>query len=103
MKSYQTRQTVNQVRFNNGLTWAWSALFLLLSIQWQPVSLKMPLFYMFIAQFVFSILHQTLLKSVSVKGYHSEKKNKKVKLLSIILLFGIFREIFLPSSLDLLH
>ena len=90
MKSYQTRQTVNQVRFNNGLTWAWSALFLLLSIQWQPVSLKMPLFYMFIAQFVFSILHQTLLKSVSVKGYHSEKKNKKVKLLSIILLFGIF-------------
>lgn len=103
MKSYQTRQTVNQVRFNNGLTWAWSALFLLLSIQWQPVSLKMPLFYMFIAQFVFSILHQTLLKSVSVKGYHSEKRTRRLNFFQLSFYSGFFREIFLPSSLDLLH
>lgn len=90
MKSYQTTQVVSQVRFDNGLTWGWSALFLLLSIQWQPFSLKMPLFYLFIAQFIFSVLHQTLFTILTRKNYQTEQKNRMVGILSLILLFGIF-------------
>lgn len=89
MKSYQTTQVVSQVRFDNGLTWAWSILFLLLSIQWQSFTLKMPFFYLFLAQFVLSILHQILLTLLSKKSYQTNQKNRLVQIISILLLFGI--------------
>lgn len=89
MKSYQTTQIISQVRFNNGLTWGWTALFLLLSIQWQPFSFKTPLLYIFLLQLFLSLLHQWLLFLVTRKDFRAEKKGILVKLIASILTMGI--------------
>lgn len=89
MRSTFTNRIIQQVRFNNGLTWGMAALFLLLSINWQPVGLKMSLFAVFLAQLILSVLHQLLLQQVKRPDFAAEKKPAGVKLLAALLLLGI--------------
>ena len=89
MKSYQTAQVMKQLSFSNGLTWGWTVFFLLLSIQWQPFGLKISFFFLFLAQFLFSLLHQILWIQVKKEKFVIEEKNRVVTILSSLLILGM--------------
>lgn len=89
MRSQYTQRIIQKVGFNNGLTWGYTVLFLLLSVNWQPWGLKGPLFLFFLIQLGFSVIHQWLLYLVKQPAFTANKKSKLVRLLSFLLLPGV--------------
>lgn len=89
MKSYQTNQIIEQLKFNNGLTWAYSILWLILSIELQPFSLSLPLLLIGAVNIGFSFIHQLLLYRVKQKAFRAENKTAFERALAALLILGI--------------
>lgn len=89
MKSFQTNLIVNQIRFNNGLTWGYAVLLLLLSVQSQPFGFNVPLLIAALVNILFSLVHQVLFRLVKQEAFHAEAKPRLVKVLAGLLLPGL--------------
>lgn len=89
MKSYQTNQIVQQLLFNNGLTWAYSVLWLFLSLEFQPFGVSLPLLLIGVVNIGFSLAHQLLLYRVKKKTFRAESKTALDRSLAALLIFGI--------------
>ncbi|WP_368645078.1 ABC transporter permease [Alkalibacterium putridalgicola] len=89
MRSYQTNQIIEQLKFNNGLTWAYSILWLILSIELQPISLSLPLLLIGMVNTGFSFIHQLLLYRVKQKTFRAESKRTFERSLAALLILGI--------------
>lgn len=94
MQTSNDRYIYNQLRFNNGLTWAVSGLFLLLSINFQPFELNFSLFIVGTINLLLSFFHQYVL-------YQTKKqiRNRITVSFGWIMVFGIlFANPFLTIS-----
>lgn len=104
MRSTYTNRVVQQIRFSNGLTWGLTVLLLLLSISWQPLGLKMPLFLFALVHLVLSAVHQLLLQRVKRTDFVAEETRGTVVLLAAVLLLGILAGnifVFLSGAMTL--
>ncbi|OJF92418.1 ABC transporter permease [Alkalibacterium sp. 20] len=89
MKSYQTNQIIQQFQFNNGLTWAYSILWLFLSIELQPFGISLPLLLIGVVNTGFSMIHQMLLYRVKQKSFNVENKPVVERILAALLILGL--------------
>ncbi|SFC23040.1 peptide/nickel transport system permease protein [Alkalibacterium subtropicum] len=89
MRSYQTNQIIEQLKFNNGLTWAYSILWLILSIELQPFSFSLPLLLIGAVNLGFSFIHQLLLYRVRQSAFRADRKTAVERSLAALMIFGI--------------
>lgn len=89
MKSYQINQITQQLQFNNGLTWAYSILWLILSIDLQPFSISLPILLIGVVNMGFSLVHLFLLYRVKKKTYRAESRTAVDRSLAALLILSI--------------
>lgn len=89
MRSYQTNLIYQQIRFNNGLTWGYAALWILLSIQIQPLGFKPVILGIGILNLFISLMHQKLLQTVKKDGFRAEASLSSIKVSSLILMASL--------------
>lgn len=89
MRSYQTNLVYQQIRFNNGLTWGYAALWVLLSIQFQPFGFKPIILGIGVLNLFVSFMHHWLLQTVKKDDFHAELKLPSVTAVASILLVSL--------------
>lgn len=89
MKSYSSNYVYHQLRFNSGLSWAVAGFYVLLSIEWNPLSFQPFLLALGGANILYSLLQQHLLKKAAAPDFQSDDQSGKNILISCILLTGL--------------
>ncbi len=89
MVNYRTTQIMKQLQFNNGLSGALFLLFLLLSLDFSPFAIQLPLFIFAIVHLVLSVLHFLTFRLLKQGKLDPEKPSGLYRLLAILLLAGL--------------
>lgn len=89
MRSYRTTQIINQFQFSNGLSWGMFFLFLLLSVNWQPLGIKPLLFGIAMVQLLLSVLQYVLLRQMKKGKINPDQPTMLYRLGSMILILGL--------------
>ncbi|MGO4993964.1 ABC transporter permease [Jeotgalibaca porci] len=90
IKSYRGRQMLRYFQFNNGLTWGMTAVFFLLSINFSPLSFKLPLLIGAVVHAVLSVLHTVMLKEMKRASFDADQQQPLFKVFSLLLILGLF-------------
>lgn len=85
MRSYRVSQIINQMQFNNGLSWALAVVFLLLSITaFQPILLVAAA-----VNIVVSSLHSLLVFLIKRNRINLEQPNRLISLSAVLFILGL--------------
>lgn len=90
IKSYRGRQMLRYFQFNNGLTWGMAAVFFLLSINFSPLSFRLPLLIGAVVHTVLSMVHTVMLKEMKRASFDADQQQPLFKVFSLLLILGLF-------------
>ncbi|MGP6147138.1 ABC transporter permease [Jeotgalibaca sp. A122] len=90
MKSYRGRQMLRYFQFNSGLSWGMTVLFLILSVDLNPFTLKVPLFILGMVHAALSVIHSLMLGRIKQTRIDADNQPLAFKIMTIVLVVGLF-------------
>lgn len=89
LRSYRSRQMLRYFQFNNGLTWAVTVLFLILSVDGNPLDFKEPFLLLAGGNAVLSLIHAILLRRIKHPDFDAERQPLGMKAGLVFLTLGL--------------